>query len=350
MKAAVCGQAGPPEVLKVRDVPTPRVRAGWSLVRVRAFGLNRSELMTRQGHSPNVRFPRVLGIECVGEVVESTDPGLPPGTTVAAVMGEMGREFDGGYAEYALLPDALLVPVRMSLPWEVFGALPETYLTAYGSLQALGIPLPSETGTGEPGAASSAQGGSPFTPDGSRQCLLVRGGTSSVGMAALSLAKNYHLDTIATTRNTDKADTLYKAGATHVVLDDGDITAAVREIRPDGPNYVLDLVGANTTVHSLQLTAPGGTVCVTGILSGIWQIPQFEPVAMIPSGRKLTAFQSYDLQGQAGSAALQHIVDGVARGEYLPNLDRVFRLDEIVEAHRYMEQNRAVGKVVGLID
>jgi NADPH:quinone reductase-like Zn-dependent oxidoreductase len=88
-------------VLEVRKLPVPAVRDDWSLVQVKGAGLNRSELRTRQGHAPNVMFPRVLGIECVGIVAASTDPGLPEGTTVAAVMGEMGREFDGGYAEYA---------------------------------------------------------------------------------------------------------------------------------------------------------------------------------------------------------------------------------------------------------
>lgn len=83
-------------------------------------------------------FPRVLGIECVGIVAASTDRVLPDGTTVAAVMGEMGREFDGGYAEYALLPNSLLMPVATTLPWDVLAALPETYLTAQGSLDALG--------------------------------------------------------------------------------------------------------------------------------------------------------------------------------------------------------------------
>src|SRR4051795_1609510 len=106
MRAAVCVGAGGPEVLEIRELPVPAVRESWSLVRVRGAGLNRSELRTRQGHSPNVRFPRVLGIECVGVVAESTDPELPVGQRVAAIMGEMGREFDGGYAEFALLPNA----------------------------------------------------------------------------------------------------------------------------------------------------------------------------------------------------------------------------------------------------
>src|SRR4051812_39839793 len=108
MRAAVCVRAGDPDVLEIHEVPVPDVREGWSLVQVKGAGLNRSELRTRQGHSPSVSFPRVLGIECVGIVAASTDPRVPEGATVAAVMGEMGRAFDGGYAEYALLPNALL--------------------------------------------------------------------------------------------------------------------------------------------------------------------------------------------------------------------------------------------------
>ncbi|MFE7168153.1 alcohol dehydrogenase catalytic domain-containing protein [Streptomyces sp. NPDC057616] len=160
----------------------PVVREGWSLVRVKAAGLNRSELRTRQGHSPGVRFPRVLGIECVGVVAESTDPGLPEGTTVAAVMGGTGREFDGGYAEYALL-----MPITTTLPWDVLAALPETYLTAQGLLDALGI----------------APGGTGRLP--------IRGGTSSVGMAAASTGRGYGLETAA--------------GVDHVLLDDEGLVA-----------------------------------------------------------------------------------------------------------------------------
>jgi len=323
MRAAVCVRAGGPEVLEVREVPRPAVCDGWSLVEVKGAGLNRSELMTRQGHSPNVTFPRVLGIECVGVVAESTDPELPAGRPVAAIMGEMGREFDGGYAEFALLPNALLMPVRTALDWATFAALPETYLTAQGSMDALGI------GQGSGGR------------------LLVRGGTSSVGMAALSMARGFGVETAATTRQPDKAAALTAGGADHAIIDTGDdLGEQVRKVWPDGPDHVLELVGANTTVESLHIVRPGGTVCVTGMLSGIWAIPDFEPVAMIPSGTKLTAYHSDDYKGRAGAAALQRIVDAVEAGTYRPNLDRVFRLDEVVAAHTYMETDQATGKVV----
>ncbi|WP_433734267.1 zinc-binding dehydrogenase [Nocardia sp. CA-129566] len=322
MRAAVCVQAGGPDVLEIREVPVPAVREGWSLVQVKAAGLNRSELRTRQGHSPNVRFPRVLGIECVGIVAASTDPTMPDGTTVAAVMGEMGRDFDGGYAEYALLPNSLLMPVSTTLSWDALAALPETYLTARGSLNALGI--------------VAGAGGR----------LLIRGGTSSVGMAAASIASSYGVEVAATTRRQDKSDALTANGVDHVLVDAGEpLAASMHTVWPEGPDYVLDLVGARTAVDSLHLVRRGGTVCVAGSLSG-WLIADFEPIAMIPSGTKLTAFHSNNVEGSAGTTVLQQVVHEVETSIYRPNLDRVFGLDDIVAAHRYMEDNRATGKVV----
>jgi NADPH:quinone reductase-like Zn-dependent oxidoreductase len=324
MRAAVCVRAGGPDTLEIRELPVPAVRDGWSLVQVQGAGLNRSELRTRQGHSPSVTFPRVLGIECVGIVAASTDPLLPEGTAVAAVMGEMGRAFDGGYAEYALLPNALLIPVTTTLPWDVLAALPETYLTARGALDALGV------GPDAPGR------------------LLIRGGTSSVGMAAASIASGYGIETAATTRRRARTGALTAAGADYAFVDDGEsLAASVRSVWPEGPDYVLDLVGASTAVDSLRLVRRGGTVCVAGSLSG-WVIPDFEPVAMIASGTKLTAFHSNDIRGGAGRAVLQGVISEVEAGVYRPNVDRVFGLDDIVAAHRYMENNQATGKVVVL--
>ncbi|WP_369076831.1 zinc-binding dehydrogenase [Paractinoplanes durhamensis] len=313
MRAAVCVRAGGPEVLEIRELPMPAVRAGWSLIRVRGTGLNRSELRTRQGFSPSVSFPRVLGIECVGVVAASTDPALPEGATVAAVMGEMGRAFDGGYAEYVLLPNALIMPVTSTLAWEVLAALPETYLTAQGAFDALGI---------RPG-----------------ERLLIRGGTSSVGLAAASIAHGHGVEVAATTRRAEKAAALTAAGVDHVLLD------GAGSPWPAGPSHVLDLVGADTVADSLRLVARGGTVCVAGSLSG-WLIRDFEPIAMIPSGTRLTAFHSDDAKGCVD--VLERVVRNVEAGVYRPNLDRVVGLDEIAEAHRYMEADQAAGKVVML--
>ncbi|MET7991748.1 zinc-binding dehydrogenase [Amycolatopsis sp. NPDC005232] len=319
MRAAVCVRAGGPEVLEIREVPVPAVREGWSLVRVRGAGLNRSELRTRQGHSPNVTFPRVLGIECVGTVAVSTDPLLSEGTTVAAVMGELGREFDGGYAEYALVPNPLLMPITTTLPWDVLAALPETYLTAQGALDTLAA---------------------------TRGRLLIRGGTSSVGLAAASIAAARGVEVAATTRRPDKVDALKAAGVDHVLVDPGgSLAASVHALWPAGPDHVLDLVGASTAIDSLNLVRRTGTVCVAGSLSG-WVIPDLEPIAMIPSGTKLTAFHSDNLKGS--TPVMQRIVHGVEAGVYRPSLDRVFGLEDIVAAHCYLENDRAIGKLVVL--
>ncbi|KRL27814.1 NADPH quinone reductase related Zn-dependent oxidoreductase [Limosilactobacillus frumenti DSM 13145] len=116
-----------PDKLIYQDVPTPQVKPGWSLVKVKGFGINHSEIFTRKGLSP-VHFPRILGIECVGEIADTTDPEhLPVDHKVVSIMGEMGRKFDGSYAEYVLLPNNQIYPVDTNLDWLTLTTIPETY-------------------------------------------------------------------------------------------------------------------------------------------------------------------------------------------------------------------------------
>lgn len=205
MRAAIVEAPGGPEVLRIRDVPKPEPREGWVLIQVKAFGLNRSEMFTRQGHSPSVAFPRALGIECVGVVEAAPGTNLAPGQTVAAVMGGMGRAYDGGYAEYTLVPEAQVMPIHTDLPWETLAALPETWLTAWGSLVDV----------------MDVRAGN---------IVLVRGATSSVGMAAISLAKDFGLTVLATTRSPAKVDALKANGADDVLIDSGEIASEVRRL------------------------------------------------------------------------------------------------------------------------
>jgi hypothetical protein len=134
MRAVVLDAPGPVENLQIRDLPLPEPRPGWVRIKVMAFGLNRSELHTRLGYAQGVTFPRVLGIEAVGVVDAAPDGDLEPGQQVATLMGGMGRVFDGGYAEYTVVPRDQIVPFTSDLPWHVIGAVPETLQTAYGSL------------------------------------------------------------------------------------------------------------------------------------------------------------------------------------------------------------------------
>lgn len=317
MRAVVADAPGPAESLALRELPVPEPRAGWVLVRVRAFGLNRSELQFRMGLGSFGSFPRVLGIEAAGEVVAADD--LAVGTTVVAMMGGMGREFDGGYAEYTLVPAAQVIPFESDLPWEVLGAVPEMLQTAHGSLTV----------------GMDARDG---------DTILVRGGSTSVGLATASLAKRRGMTVIATTRDPAKEPVLRRAGVDHVLVDDGAIADAVRRIAPDGVDSALELVGTPTTRDTLRATRVHGTVCVTGSVSNDWILPDFYPGDWLPSGVRLTSYHgdAADLP----ASVLQNYLDDVAAGRMTVPIGRVFAMDDIVEAHRVMEAGTAGGKLV----
>ena len=124
----------------------------------------------------------------------------------------------------------------------------------------------------------------------------------------------------------------------------------VREILPEGVDRVQELIGTKTLLDSLQAAAPRGIVCMTGILGNEWSIANFEPFLHVPSSVKLTTYQSETLDTESAVPALQDYVTGVESGKYSVRIDRVFPLNEIVEAHRYMESNRATGKLVVRVD
>lgn len=321
MKAVVLYQPGGPENLTIEDRSIPEPDRDQVLVKVRAFGLNRSELMTRKGLSPSVKFPRILGIECVGEVESDPLGELKKGQKVIAFMGEMGRQYDGSYAEYTKLPRSIIYPIESSLPWDILGAIPEMYQTVHGSL------FP----------AMNIQKG---------ETLLIRGGTSSVGLLAIQVAKNHGLTVIATTRNPKKRELLLETGVSDVMIDDGNLHDQIRSIYPDGVDKVLELVGAGTLKDSLQCIKPGGTACMTGMLSENWSIAEFAPMEFIPATVRLTIYDSGQIKSPIRD--FQTFIEHIEAGVYKLKIGKVFRLDQIVEAHKLMESNRANGKIVVL--
>ena len=321
MLAAVTTTSGSPEVIQIKEVPIPDVKSGWVLIQVKAFGLNRSELFTRRGDSPGVEFPRIQGIECVGVVANDPSNTYEKGQQVAAIMGGMGRFFDGGYAEYALVPLEIVFPFNSALSWELLGAIPEMFQTVSGSLnQAL------EIQTGE--------------------TLLIRGGTSSIGMLACQLAKTKGLTVISTTRNEDKRQALIANGADHVVIDNGTVAEQVISLFPEGLNKVLELIGTRTLKDSLKCIAPKGVVCMTGILGNEWTMKDFSPMGDIPSLGRLTVYMGESKN--LSKSLLQEFIDEVAKGNINLNVDRTFQLAEVAAAHQYMEDNKAKGKIVVL--
>jgi NADPH:quinone reductase-like Zn-dependent oxidoreductase len=319
MKAWIIHNAGGPEQVQLEDVEAPKPREGWALIRIRAFGLNRSEWFTRIGDSPTVRFPRVLGIECVGEIVDAGGLNLELGTIVAAIMGGMGREFDGSYAEYTLVPHECIFAIRTQLPWEKLAALPEMLQTTHGSLHA-GLEI------------------------NRAESLLIRGGTSSIGMAALALAKHAGLKVGTTTRGPGKIDELKAAGADEVWIDNGEISQIINEERAKPYDRVLELIGTTTILDSLRCVGRGGIVCMTGILGGKWVLDDFHPMGDIPTAVKLTSYsgEAADLTPQQ----LQDYIDLVEEGELEMKTGPVFKFEELVEAHKLMDANQAGGKIV----
>ena len=321
MRAVVLDGPGPPEALRIRELPTPEPQPGWVLIRVKAFGVNRSELHTRLGLAHGVTFPRVPGIEATGVVAAAPSGEFEEGLQVAAMMGGMGRTFDGGYAEFTNVPASLVIPFRSELDWATLGAIPEMLQTAHGSL-TVGL---------------DAQPG---------QTLLIRGGTSSVGMAAAILARDRGLTVLSTTRQPHRAATLDAIGVDHVLVDDGAVAAQARAIAPGGVDAAIELVGTNTLPDTLRATAVHGVVCFTGMLSNQWTVADFYPIEYIPSGVRLTAYggEAADLPADV----LQAYLDAVAAGRLTVPVHRTYALDEIAEAHADMEAGRATGKLVVL--
>lgn len=322
MRAIVLDAPGPPEALTIKEIPIPAPTTGWVLIRVKAFGLNRSELHTRLGLAEGVTFPRVLGIEAVGEVVNCPGGEWTEGQQVAAMMGGMGRVFDGGYAEYTCVPVSQVVPFSSNLDWSTVGAVPEMLQTSYGSLT---VGLDAKSG----------------------QSLLIRGGTSSVGMATAVLAKQWGLTVLATTRDASKTSSLTAIGVDHVVLDHGAVAGQVRDIFPDGVDLALELVGTPTLPDTLRATRVHGTVCFTGMLSNEWTVKDFYPIDYIPRGVRLTSYggDASDLPADV----LQDFLSAVASGEAVVPIDEVFAFEDIAQAHAKMEAGTARGKLVVMI-
>jgi NADPH:quinone reductase-like Zn-dependent oxidoreductase len=224
-----------------------------------------------------------------------------------------------------------------NVPWEILGALPEMIQTAWGSLFT-SLKLKS----------------------GDR--LLLRGGTSSVGLAAAAIAKNHGAFVAATTRSADRQEMLKANGVDDVFVDGGQIAAEVRKRypaqdpkpnaegfprpHPGGFDKVLELVGVTTLKDSLRCVKDGGIVCVTGMAGGKWAFDNFEPIFEIGKGVYLTAYSgSVDaFQETPMDEITKQFMDGTVN---IPI--KTFQFDEINEVHRLMEKNQAAGKMVVLV-
>jgi NADPH2:quinone reductase len=321
MRAIVITRPGGLDALEIKNVAMPAREPGWVRIKVKAFGVNESEVSTRKGESDaEVTYPRVPGIEGVGLVDEADEgSGLRPGQQVATMMGGMGRSYDGAYAQYVTVPAAQVIPFETDLSWDIIGALPEMFQTAYGSLTA-GLDL---------------QEG---------QTLLIRGGTSAVGLSAAAIAKDLGATVLSTTRNPDRAQDLRAMGVDRILIDNVTIADQVREFVPNGVDAALELVGCSALADTLRSVRRHGTVCFTGALAGQWTLPDFNPF-MIPGGVRLTSYAgtAEDLPTDAFARQLHAIAEGRLQ---VPVAKVYHGLEEVRDAQADVESGTTPGKHV----
>lgn len=305
--------------MKPTMVGMPKLKSIYVLVKVRTFGVNESEVTSRKGESsPDFQFPRILGIEGVGVIDQvNANSSFKPGQQVATMMGGMGRgrAIDGSYTEYMLVKEENLIPFESDLDWSILGALPEMLQTAYGSIsQGLHVQ--------------------------SGDLLLVRGGSSTVGLMASVLARHMGVKVIATTRNAAKLTTMKELGIDYPVLDDQDFVSRVQKIAPNKVDKALELVGISTLFQDMGLVKDGGLACFTGALGGQWTLDNFSPF-MIPTGVYLTSYagEAKDLPAEYFSHVLNMI-------EEVPIAKVYNGLGEVGQAQANLESGKFSGKHV----
>ena len=320
MRAIVLEKFGGLDSLVYKDIPEPEPQVGRVVIEIKAFGLNHAELHMRRGEWAEAA--PVSGIECVGLVKSCPGGEFPVGAKVAALMGGLGRTVTGSYAEYTSAPVSNVALIEADLPWAELAAIPETYATAWTCLfRNLEI----------------RRG----------QLLVIRGATSSLGQAALKMAVNAGVRVIGTTRDPGRFALLRKLGAERCEIERPDLSQQISEAKEI--DAVLNLIGNSVVLDSLAMLRRGGRACLAGWLGGLGPIADFNPLLQMASGVHLTFFASFAF-GTPGfplsDIPLQEIASDAAARRLDVKPARVFKFEDIREAHRVMEANEAGGKMV----
>ncbi|MCR5666496.1 MAG: zinc-binding dehydrogenase [Eubacterium sp.] len=312
MKAVVLRQITKAEEIRPEEVPMPKVRPGWVLIQVKAFGLNHSEQILRleEIEEDYIQKPVIPGIECAGVVEDPSDSAFSKGDTVVALMGGMGRSYNGSYAQYVLVPADHVFQAQTELGWKELGALPETYYTAWGSLFEC-LQLKAE------------------------DHLLIRGATCALGYAAIQIAKALGCKVTATTHRVEKLELLKEAD--EALPDSGSLAGKL-----GGVTKVLELVGPKTLRDTLSNAQRGTIVCHTGILGGLYALDGFDPIKEIPNGVYLTGFFS----NTPTQSDITNILDFIKKHKISPCIGREYSFLEIGKAVMDMEDGKINGKIV----
>lgn len=319
MKAVILNGVTPSCDIVLSEKAIPKALNGWVVIKIKAFGLNHSEQILRLNEirADYIKKPVIPGIECAGEIFDPSDSGFTKGQKVIALMGGMGRSFDGSYAEYALLPTHHVFAVNTYLSWENLGAIPETYYTAWGSLfECLHLEKHDK--------------------------LLVRGGTCALGHAAISIAKALGCSVAATTHKAEKAKQLEEVGADEIIIDDGSVSL---KGKAKNVNKALELIGPKTVPDTLSCMEKGGIVCNTGILGKVFHLDRFDPIKDIPNGVYLTGFFS----NSPSKATIDEMMKFITDKKITPKIGKIFDFSDIKLACELQDCGKADGKIVVMV-
>lgn len=319
---------GPAEVLQFDELPLPEPGPNEVRLRVKALGLNRAEVMFRNGHYLETPVhPVKNGYEAAG-IIEAVGSGVDAtwvGKTVSTVPGTFKLNDHGVYGEVAIVPIHAIAEYPSTLSYQQGASIWMQYLTAYGALIWLG---------------KIAKG----------DFVVITAASSSVGIAAIEMVKVEGAISIAVTRTAAKKAELLKLGADHVIVtDEEDLIARVNEITAGkGARIVFDPIGGKILESLAAATAPKGIIFEYGALA-----PEPTPYPLFTALSKSLTIRAYTLFEVASDPvfpkAKQYIFDHLAADAFKPLIDRTFRFSEIVEAHCYMESNAQVGKIVVIL-
>jgi NADPH:quinone reductase-like Zn-dependent oxidoreductase len=311
--------------LRIQEEPIPEPGTGEVRLNVKAIGLNRAEVMFREGrYLESPVLPSKLGYEAagivaaVGPAVDKSWIGKKASTVPAFLMTHYGV-----YGEVAIVPASALAAYPEKLTPEQGTSIWMQYLTAYGALIHHARITKSDF-------------------------VIVTAASSSVGLAAIEMVKVEGAVSIATTRTSKKKATLLGAGATHAIAtEEEDVLARVKEITGGrGARVIFDPIAGKGVEVLAQAAAVGGTIFEYGALA-----PEPTPFPLFTALSKALSVRGYTLREifadpQRKAKAEKYVFDHVEAGTFKPRIDRVFPLADIVEAHRYMESNEQIGKIV----
>jgi NADPH:quinone reductase-like Zn-dependent oxidoreductase len=316
---------GGPEVLKIEHVTVPAPGPGQVRLRIRAIGLNRTEVTLRTGRSAvKPQLPTQIGFEAAGEI-EALGPGVESFTIGdrVAVIPAYGPSAYGFYGEVSLAPVRSLVAVPPNVSWEEAAATWTAFATAWAGLVDIGHLSAGQT-------------------------LLISAASSGVGLAAIQIARKLGATPVALTRTSAKADELRTRGAAHVIATgEQDLVAEVRRITNDkGAQVIFDSVAGPDFSRCVEAAAPSGLLVVYGMQGGAEA--RFPVMPLLGRNLTIRGFGLTSVTGDDGKlkALKDFVLPGLASGDFKPSIAKVFQFDDIVEAHRYLEAGKQIGKIV----